>query len=257
MYHLKQIVREHHRVMTSTQDRAQELMTALEVEKYYVVTADEQTKGRGTHGRSWFSPAYASLHATFVFPFPNHQEILLSHIPQVTAYAVLKTLKTYGLEAKFKWINDVLLDQKKICGILCESGRLVHLPGYHGVLVGIGINVNLDRNACDALDQPATSLMLALNKKMDIDDVLETLTIYFFEHINRLLAEGFGPFFKIISEKMAFIGERVRVQLDDDTQSMKEGLLVGIDAQGRLLLNSGNQIEKILTGRIIREKIEA
>jgi len=250
-------VREHHHVMTSTQDRAQELISTLEVGKCYVVTADEQTKGRGTHGRSWFSPAYASLHATFVFPFPNHQENLLNHLPQVVAYAVLKTLKTYGLEAKIKWINDVLLDEKKICGILCESGRLAHLPGYNGVLVGVGINVNLSQDACDALDQPATSLMLALNKKMDIDEVLKTLTIYLFEHINVLLEEGFAPFFKIISKKMAFIGEKVKVQLDDDAQSMKEGRLVGIDEQGRLLLEWENHIEKILTGRIIREKIDA
>lgn len=250
------VIRKHYQNTTSTQDIAKELVTSLDSKSCFMVTADEQTKGRGTHGRTWFSPPNVNLYVTYVFPFPDSKLSLLFNIPQVIAYSVLQTLNEYGLDAKFKWINDILLNNKKVSGILCESTNLMHLAGYNAVFVGIGININLAKNACGSLDQPITSLMLELGRLIDKDEVLNKLTSHISNNMAKLLQEGFDPFFNVISTKMAFIGEMIKVQLDDKDHTIKEGILVGIDSQGMLLLNTNNKVEKLFTGRIIRSQTQ-
>lgn len=248
------IIKENYKIITSTQDRAKEIAINLTSPGWFLVTADEQTKGRGTHGRNWLSPANVNLYATFVIPFPTEKADLLINIPQVIAYSVILTLNKYGLEPKFKWINDILLNKKKVCGILCETETSLQLIGYNVVLAGIGINVNMDNIACNSLDQPATSLMLELGRTVDKNALLEALTENIVFSIGNLIQYGFNFFVQEISKKMEFLGEKIKIQQDDLEKTIKEGVLLGINEQGMLLLKNGNHIETLFIGRIIRTK---
>src|SRR5262245_6869784 len=99
-----------------------------------VVVAREQTAGRGQHGRSWHAPAGSSvLLSVLLFPPP-----LLLRPALLTAWAAVSVCESIGelagLEAQIKWPNDVLIDDRKVCGILIEQAK--------GAVVGIGLNLN-------------------------------------------------------------------------------------------------------------------
>jgi BirA family biotin operon repressor/biotin-[acetyl-CoA-carboxylase] ligase len=98
------------------------------------VLADEQTGGRGQHGRTWTCPAGSGvLLSVLLFPPPE-----LRRAPILTAWAAVSVAETIleltGFKARIKWPNDVLIDGRKVCGILIEQGR--------GTIAGIGLNVN-------------------------------------------------------------------------------------------------------------------
>lgn len=247
----KLIKREHHAVITSTQDRAKEIASHLTSLEWHVVTADTQTKGRGTHGRMWLSPPNVNLYATFVFPVSSDKTGLIINIPQVIAYSVFETLKQCGLHPQLKWINDILINKKKVSGILCETEKSVALDNHYVVLAGIGINVNMDQEACASLDLPATSLMLELGHQLDKEEILTKLTNNVTSNIQKLIQYGFACFVPEISANLAFLGEKIKVQLDDAEKTVKEGMFVGINAQGMLLLQHGNKIETLFLGRIM------
>lgn len=132
-----------------------------------VIIAKEQTAGKGKPGSSWFSAPNLGLYMSIVIK-PYKDQNKLSGITQFAAMAVIKAIKsTTGLEAVIKPPNDVLLDQKKVCGILVER------VAKGEVIVGIGIN--LDHSPTDflpELQKTATSLFIETKKKIDILDVL-------------------------------------------------------------------------------------
>jgi len=252
MLQTKELVsREHHPLLSSTQDRAREVAGDLTAPEWHVITADTQTKGRGTHERHWLSPPDVNLYATFVFPIPADKASLIINIPQVVAYSVFETLREYGLNLKLKWINDILLNNKKISGVLCEIEKAKALSNHSVVLAGIGINVNMDKEACTLLDLPATSLMLELGYALDKEEILTKLTEHLRANIEKLIQQGFASFVPNILEHLAFRDEKIKIQLDDTEKTIKEGVFVGINDQGMLLLQSNGKIETLFSGKII------
>jgi BirA family biotin operon repressor/biotin-[acetyl-CoA-carboxylase] ligase len=245
------VKREHHSFISSTQDRAKEVANNLTIPEWHLITADAQTKARGTHGRNWLSPPDVNLYATFVFPIPSDKAALIINIPQVIAYAVFETLREYDLHPKLKWINDILLKNKKVSGVLCETENSRALGNHCMVLAGIGINVNMDTTACASLDLPATSLMLELGHLVDKEEILTKLTSHITANIQRLIQNGFSSFVPDILENLAFRGEKIKIQLDDIEKTVKEGIFVGINDQGMLLLQSGDKTETLFLGKII------
>jgi BirA family biotin operon repressor/biotin-[acetyl-CoA-carboxylase] ligase len=105
------------------------------------IVADEQTAGRGRQGRSWTSKKGTGLYMSLILrPQVDARELTL--IPLIAAIAVHEVLlKVFTIEADIKWPNDVLVDEKKICGILCEA---VDTPLGLAVIVGIGLNLSGD-----------------------------------------------------------------------------------------------------------------
>jgi BirA family biotin operon repressor/biotin-[acetyl-CoA-carboxylase] ligase len=245
------VIREHHVLITSTQDRAKEIAKNLNALAWHVVTADKQSQGRGMHGRVWVSPLNVNLYATFIFPLSEAKKTLLLNIPQVIAYSILEVLKKYGVQPKLKWINDVLLNKKKVAGVLCETENSSKLQDYCLVLAGVGINVNMDKKSCEAVGVPATSLMLELGQWVDKEDLLIKLTENIKANIQSLIAHGFAFFVSQVVENLEFLGKKIKVQLDNDKKTVKEGLLEGINNNGMLLLNCGNSVETFFSGRIL------
>jgi len=246
-----EVIREHHILITSTQDRAKEIAKDLRTLEWRLVTADAQSKARGTHRRAWVAPPDVNLYATFVFPLPEDKKGLLINIPQVIAYSILETLKQYNLRPKLKWINDIFLNRKKVAGVLCEAESATNLKGYYVILTGIGINVNLDQKSCEAIDLPATSLMLELRQFVDKEELLTKLTKNIVTNVQHLMRNGFSFFAPQMVENLEFLGEKIKLQLDDDRKTIKEGVLEGINNDGMLLLNGENGLETFFSGRIL------
>ena len=128
---------EYHSTIGSTNDRAAEL-AAQGAPHLTLITANEQTAGRGRAGRTWFTPPDSALALSLVLRGTCLKAP--GRVPGWAALAVCQTLDSYvqGM-VEIKWPNDILVEGKKICGVLTESEWLGETPQY--IILGIGLNV--------------------------------------------------------------------------------------------------------------------
>jgi len=161
----------------------------LDPEALWLITADEQSAGRGRFDRSWVSPPRQNVYATFCF-FREKLWEGVGHVPQVLALSAIEVLENLGFHPRIKWPNDVLLSEKKVAGILAETS-----PCRHGiaVVVGIGINVNMPEDVCASIDRPATSLLVEGAGEVLISEVIDPLEALFSRDLERFFQAGFAP----------------------------------------------------------------
>lgn len=148
----------------STNLWAKENWKSFDREALVVIVADEQTDGQGQRGKRWLSP-HGGLYVTFCFfSKKRHPKISL-----VLALAACKVLETLGFQPRLKPPNDILINAKKVAGLLGES---VSLDDAFLYILGIGINVSLADEELKLIDQPATSLNGIISPK-ELLDLLE------------------------------------------------------------------------------------
>ncbi len=247
----------HHSTLNSTQlyarAEAEKLVQgeiSLNPTNWKLITADEQTAGIGQHSRTWISPPQVNLYATYIIPWPQNRQALLFHLAQISTLAISHVMEELGFKPQIKWVNDLLLNGKKVCGILCESrGQMINTDNL-AVLVGIGINVNMSKELCDSLDQPVTSLLVESNKPWDKKDVLTLLNKNLLMYYRSLLQHGFEHSYLELSKKMAFLGEEITIEDESKTVS---GVFEGINKDGSMCLNVKGEKKNIITGRIVKK----
>jgi BirA family biotin operon repressor/biotin-[acetyl-CoA-carboxylase] ligase len=206
------VPRVHHRATDSTNERAKELALAG-APHGTLVTADEQSAGRGRQGRAWTAPPGSALLMSLVL---RELDPLL---PLAAAVAVCEALPG-DADARIKWPNDVWLERRKLAGILVE-GRVQE--GW--AVLGIGLNVSTDAFP-DELAEIATSLRLSgfdLEREPLLAELLHTL--------ERRLATPEGDLLAAWTERDALRGERVR-------WDGGEGTAAGIDRGGSLIVQT-------------------
>lgn len=188
-----------------------------------VVAAREQTQGRGRLDREWFSSVGANLTFSILLrgKFSPRQ---LPSASMAAAVAVAELLEAEGLKPSLKWPNDVLVNGKKICGILSEG-----IPG--GVIIGIGLNVNM-QNA-EHIDQPATSVLIATGRRSDVDELLGRLLKRLSVRLDEWTQGGFAKVRKSWEAKIPNIGNPVTVR---NGAAVLIGILEGFGTDGELLL---------------------
>lgn len=173
--------------LPSTQDKAKELAEKGAPEGV-VVTALRQTKGRGRHGRTWISPSGGLYFSMVLRPeLPPKEALKLTLLSGVAVAQGIQ--KATGLRATVKWPNDVLIKEKKVCGILTETA--VQDRDILYAVVGIGINVNEDpqKYAKDFLYAP-TSLRRETGKKLSCSKLLNGVLTSFSENYVDFLNKG-------------------------------------------------------------------
>jgi BirA family biotin operon repressor/biotin-[acetyl-CoA-carboxylase] ligase len=143
-----------------------------------VVAADTQTAGRGRMGRAWHSPSGENLYCSILLrnlPSPGLTATWLSWLPLISGIAVLRTIEAVsGLHPTLKWPNDVLIQDRKIAGVLCESSGLGSSRAV--VVVGIGLNLNTECGNFPAdLRESATSMRSEAGRTFDRIEVLGML----------------------------------------------------------------------------------
>ena len=217
-----------------------------------VVLAEEQTAGRGRLERSWWAPAGSSLLLSLVLR-PGGPARRAQQLTMVCSLAVCDAISTAaGVEAQVKWPNDVLIEGRKVCGILTE---LDIRPGPAGerletAVVGIGINVNVDFEGAPTLMSPATSLMLAAGRTISRLDLLVALL----EGLERrYVATRKGrSYHREWAERMATLGQAVQVS---GATEVWQGVAVAVDADGALLVRTAEGlVRRVLAGDVTLRK---
>ena len=147
--------------LSSTNIKAKEIATKSK--EGTIVIAEEQTKGKGRLGRSWLSPKGKGIWMSIILK-PKVAPIKVAKITLIGAAAVNQGLKDIGIKSYIKWPNDIVIDGKKVCGILTEMSCELNMINY--CIMGIGINVNLDKEdfSKDLIDT-ATSLKSIAGEK--------------------------------------------------------------------------------------------
>jgi BirA family biotin operon repressor/biotin-[acetyl-CoA-carboxylase] ligase len=155
----------------STNREARERIRAGAVEGT-LITAEHQTEGRGRFDRRWEDNAGQSLLASYIL-FPVREPEEWGGLPLLAGLAVKRAADAFlSTAARLKWPNDVLVEGKKLSGILVESGR----SGERGwAVVGIGVNV-LQREFAGTFRTEATSLLRECGRLIDVDEVLAAVT---------------------------------------------------------------------------------
>lgn len=158
-------------IVSSTNDVARELALQGEAEGT-VIVADEQTKGRGTKGRSWFSAASLGLYASIILR-PRRAE--LSLLPLALGLACREALEeVYALKVALKWPNDLIINKKKVGGLLLESSFTGTKPIY--AIFGLGLNLNHEaKDFPEELKDRAISLRQACGREINREEILEHL----------------------------------------------------------------------------------
>jgi BirA family biotin operon repressor/biotin-[acetyl-CoA-carboxylase] ligase len=193
------------------------------------VLAEEQTEGRGRLGRDWVSPAGGNIYVSLLLqPSPAQAEQLAMTTPLAVCRAVEETS---GLVAHIKWPNDVLLNGRKVCGILIESAYEGERLAY--VVAGIGVNVNFDPTPFEDIRETATSLSRELGRDVSREELLASLL----NHFEALYLSPGEAVFAGWKKRLETLGRPVRAQLPD---RIEEGIAEDVDRQGRLIIRQGD-----------------
>lgn len=231
----------------STNIRARELAESGAAQGEIVI-AESQTQGRGRLGRRWESPPLSNLYLSIVL----RPGLPPKHAPQITltaAVALVETVASFLPRSPvIKWPNDILVDGKKLAGILTEAACDTERVQY--VILGIGLNVNYRAEAMpETLRRRATSMADAAGEKLSRETVLVRLIHDLDRCYGELEESGFAALRPRWEEHFGLRGRRVRVELGAQTII---GRAQGIDSQGALILETDDeQRRSIIAGDVI------
>jgi len=234
--------------LSSTMDRAMDLALKHTPEGTLVI-AEGQTKGRGRMGRVWLSPKYKGIYFSLIIK----PKILPQQAPVLTlisAVAICEALKQQlNLETQIKWPNDILLNNRKIGGILTELSAEMDI--VHAVIVGVGINVNNDKKT---LPYPASSLKEITGYETNRLSLLQNILRCFEKEYLHFQKQGIEKILDKWRHFSSTLGKRIRLS----TSNKKHGLVgeaVDIDRDGGLLIRQDSGlIERVMAGDIIHCK---
>ncbi len=213
-----------------------------------IIVAEEQTQGKGRAGRSWVSPPYLNLYLSLILR-PTLPPSCTPQITLMSAVALAETLQSFiTAPPEIKWPNDILVEGKKIAGILTESCCEAHGVVY--VVVGIGVNLNYSREQMPkAIQNQATSFLILDQKPMDRIAFTSRLIQDLDRCYGILAGKGFADIAKRWESFFRLRGRQVRVDMPD---GVVQGKAMGIDTDGALILEGeGGHRERILAGDVI------
>ncbi len=210
------------------------------------VTADIQTQGRGRQGRRWTQTQGKGLAFSLLLRPKLHSDEL-SEITLAAAVAVAKTLESFQLKPQIKWPNDLLLNGRKVCGILTEMGP--KKDKMVSVVLGIGVNLNqTTRDFPRELRRTATSLYRFSGRKVDRIRFLQTL-LHHLEETYHWVAER--QFSKVLAEwrkRAVTLEQQVKIS---QAQHVFYGQVINIDEKGALLVrNDSGIVERVTSGDV-------
>jgi BirA family biotin operon repressor/biotin-[acetyl-CoA-carboxylase] ligase len=216
-----------------------------------VLIADYQAAGRGRQGRVWTAPRGSGIAMSVLLRPEGVPASRWTWLPLIAGLGVAEGLRrASGVPAVLKWPNDVLVGERKICGILAER---VETPIGAACVVGIGVNVSLQ---ADDLPVPtATSLAILAGEDLRIvvpsrnqliATVLAALELLYLRWTEPEAQQSLASAYL---ERSATIGRRVRVLLAGDREV--EGLAESIDPDGRLVLRTANGREVLSAGDVV------
>ena len=216
-----------------------------------VIISEKQSGAKGRLGKSWESPLGGIWLSLVVKPNVDHSKIPM--ITLATGVAVVKTLERIGIEnAEIKWPNDVMINDKKVCGILTEA--ITKFNSIESVIIGVGIDANFDVNVLSKeLQEGTTTLDIELGHRVDENEIIRFF-LEEFERIGILFEEG--GFERILKEWRKYsysIGKIVEVR--EPFSKSYDGYVLGISREGALVVEKiDGTLEKVISGECIIKK---
>ena len=228
------------RRLTSTMEVARREAQQSAVEGT-VIIAGEQTAGRGRIRRLWLSPEGSIALSIILYPDVAYLPSLI----MLTSLAVVRSIKAVtGLKSGVKWPNDVLIDGRKVCGILVESIIRRNIVDY--AILGIGINVNLKLSDFPEISQMATSLSDELGKDVSRLGIVRHLLVEA-ERLYLTLQAG-GSVYEEWRDNLVTLGRQVQVAWGE---TVYEGIAESVARDGSLLLRqSDGDLTRIVAGDV-------
>jgi BirA family biotin operon repressor/biotin-[acetyl-CoA-carboxylase] ligase len=234
--------------VASTQGEAA-VLAAAGASEGTVVTATHQSAGRGRRGREWLDAPGESLLMSIVLrpPIPPAEAPQLS---LVAAVAVVDALGAAGVTATIRWPNDVMVAERKICGMLPEAATTRQGTLGH-VILGIGLNVN-QRGFPDPIQALATSMMIETGRAQAVEEMLAAVLAALDGWYARFLEGGLGALLPVWLGRSQSIGRHTRAA------DGREGVAVGLAEDGALLLrtDSGETV-RVVAGEVTTEVAHA
>lgn len=237
------------RRLTSTNYLAKEL--ALKgAREGTVIVAETQTSGRGRLKRKWRSPEGGLWISIILRPKAEPK-----HTPKLTLMASVAVVKTitqlFSLKAEIKWPNDVLINQKKVCGILTEATTKGNAVQF--TILGIGINANFSLSSFPiGLRDSTTTLQEELKKEIELEALLLTLLEEIELYYGLFTKEKFDVILKEWRNQASFLGSYVEVASDNEKF---KGWAADIDNDGALIVKLRDQtVRKVTSGDIAKIK---
>lgn len=226
----------------STQNYAKNHPKKLSSNQILCISADEQTAGRGRYNRQWVSPK-GNLYLTFAFQLPS--SISVTCLAQIMAFSIAQLLIQEGFTPQIKWPNDILIRGKKVAGILCETTLSSEETA---IFLGVGLNVNMGKEALESIDQPATSLQNETKSPWNKQNLLTKLQNQFLYDLETYIQNGFSYFHKKIDRILAWKGKEITLF---DGEKRWKGICHSLSPDGRLnLLLENGSIQSFYAGDV-------
>ncbi|WP_248574692.1 biotin--[acetyl-CoA-carboxylase] ligase [Leuconostoc sp. MTCC 10508] len=230
----------------STNVYAREKLSSGEITKNTVIVSESMSAGIGRLGRKFFSPKNTGMYVTFALPLPVETIVNPGRLTTSTAVAVSKMVKeVFDIDLQFKWVNDLLYNNKKVGGILTEAITDFESQQFSSLAVGIGMNLATpDVGFPEEISQKAG----ALTDEMTVsrNEVVGSLINYFFDMYQDYQDGRYIPQYR---KKVVGVGQSVELKRG---QMNLTGIIREIDNDGCLVLDTKQGIERINSGEITK-----
>ncbi|MDU1442994.1 MAG: biotin--[acetyl-CoA-carboxylase] ligase [Clostridium cochlearium] len=231
--------------LDSTNNKAKEL--AFNSPEGTVIISELQTSGRGRLGRDWYSPSGNGIYMSTILK-PDVDPVNASKITQIAAAALCKSFNEFGIKSYIKWPNDIIVNNKKVCGILTEMDAELNQINY--IILGIGINVNMEKGSFPKeINNIASSLKiesgLHVNRQKLISSILNNFEILYNEYLYK---KNISSSIKICKENSIILGREIKIIKGNETL---QGTAIDIDDEGVLIVKDKNgNLNKIISGEV-------
>ena len=206
-----------------------------------VVIADTQTGGRGRLGRSFWSPMGGIYMSVMYNPTAQFD---VGKITSCVALSVCKAIEKFAeLEPKIKWVNDVFINNKKVCGILCEAITNSQTSQIEGVVIGIGLNV-CDANIPAELKKIATNLNCESGRENSHNLLIAEILNHLENELKSINSEGL---IQELTNRSLVIGRKIVVNSANESYEAKA---IGLDSSCGLVIKRGEKVVTLSSGEV-------
>jgi BirA family biotin operon repressor/biotin-[acetyl-CoA-carboxylase] ligase len=211
-----------------------------------IIVTGRQTAGRGRLGRSWMSPPKLGIYLSVILR-PTVAPAQAPGLSLVAALSVAEAIRHYpGLSAMIKWPNDVLVNGKKVAGVLTELSA--ELDRINFVVIGIGINVNHEpKDFPSELADRATSLQIEQGRPVNRVRLVQEVLLQLEKRYLQFLKSGLKDQLKAIKDYSSILARQISIRHDNKTLV---GTAIDIDVDGALVVSVGRRTLKLLSGEI-------
>jgi BirA family transcriptional regulator, biotin operon repressor / biotin---[acetyl-CoA-carboxylase] ligase len=233
-----------HHIISSTNDN---LLSQVErnLPTGYCCIAEYQTAGRGRRGRQWISPFASHIYLSMYWPLKRGMAEAMG-LSMVTALAVSDAISIEtGLTVQLKWPNDIYLSGKKLAGILIDLES--QAQEFQHSVIGIGLNIDMPKDSGSQVTQPWTDLNLEASRQIDRNALIARLICQLQMRLQRHQQQGMAELLTQWHQQDIFLDRPVRL-ITGNQQT--QGIYRGINEQGALLLEVGQQIKPYFGGEV-------